>query len=109
MRPIPPPRFNEAAGFTQRKPSWKTNGSAMANTASMRPPVLPSGNVNVLPSIKLISLFCFNEAAGFTQRKLSYLYLVVELITYRFNEAAGFTQRKPQLDGDEVPADEALQ
>ena len=36
-------RFNEAAGFTQRKPAWDA-GFAVPTDASMRPPVLPSGN-----------------------------------------------------------------
>ena len=37
--------FNEAAGFTQRKQAAKAS-HARCHAASMRPPVLPSGNGN---------------------------------------------------------------
>ena len=72
-------RFNDAAGFTRRKPlltGVRTggNGEIVASSqighvwASMRPPVLPSGNVltrwPTTPTGRR-----FNEAAGFTQRK----------------------------------------
>ena len=41
----PPLRFNEAAGFTQRKlGKFTPNRDAVIRAASMRPPVLPSGN-----------------------------------------------------------------
>ena len=36
--------FNEAAGFTQRKRVWKKGKRYDVSDASMRPPVLPSGN-----------------------------------------------------------------
>ena len=62
-------RFNEAAGFTQRKlratigGQWKTSPS-------------------------------FNEAAGFTQRKRLTITSYCRPCLNCFNEAAGFTQRK---------------
>ena len=37
-------RFNEAAGFTQRKPRAARLHHRPSPAASMRPPVLPSGN-----------------------------------------------------------------
>ena len=37
-------RFNEAAGFTQRKPAEPLTIPGPLTVASMRPPVLPSGN-----------------------------------------------------------------
>ena len=40
-----------------------------ATGASMRPPVLPSGNSRHHASISAGKVCCFNEAAGFTQRK----------------------------------------
>ena len=39
-----PQRFNEAAGFTQRKPYRQRPATDAEQPASMRPPVLPSGN-----------------------------------------------------------------
>ena len=64
-------RFNEAAGFTQRKPpSTGIDHCLGVQRASMRPPVLPSGN----PQEAVYALnhsISFNEAAGFTQRKPS--------------------------------------
>ena len=72
---LPPPsslvhlRFNEAAGFTRRKRVprvWTT-------------PALPR---------------CFNEAAGFTRRKQRINTQESPLPSRRFNEAAGFTRRK---------------
>ena len=36
--------FNEAAGFTQRKPAQSSTACRRTVRASMRPPVLPSGN-----------------------------------------------------------------
>ena len=38
-------RFNEAAGFTQRKHEYVMSYDQALSLASMRPPVLPSGNV----------------------------------------------------------------
>ena len=46
-------RFNEAAGFTQRKQPLVVD-QVDAVTASMRPPVLPSGN-----SQKIVARFAF--------------------------------------------------
>ena len=37
--------FNEAAGFTQRKLVGQRLRSVLERLASMRPPVLPSGNI----------------------------------------------------------------
>ena len=66
-------RFNEAAGFTQRKLLGKAIVSgAVQPDASMRPPVLPSGNRVVDESARPpTTRTSFNEAAGFTQRKPS--------------------------------------
>ena len=86
--------FNEAAGFTQRK--LRTLGydpDAAISEASMRPPVLPSGNTGYAVRDALDSIYRFNEAAGFTQRKLS-LTACASRRPLSFNEAAGFTQRK---------------
>ena len=61
-------RFNEAAGFTRRKPEL---GAAVAEEllgASMRPPDLPGGN-SLLKVIECYHYGRFNEAAGFTRRK----------------------------------------
>ena len=44
MSCLPLAGFNEAAGFTQRKRSGLTIKSHSDLLASMRPPVLPSGN-----------------------------------------------------------------
>ena len=41
-------RFNEAAGFTQRKRSCYLLVEVDALAASMRPPVLPSGNFFII-------------------------------------------------------------
>ena len=43
----PAPGFNEAAGFTQRKPEQGRPAPAERRDASMRPPVLPSGNERI--------------------------------------------------------------
>ena len=67
-RPVPQ-GFNEAAGFTRRKP-----GSA-------RRRVRHAGA-------------CFNEAAGFTRRKRPATVTVTRWTVACFNEAAGFTRRK---------------
>ena len=40
-------RFNEAAGFTQRKPVHGLSPADVRGDASMRPPVLPSVNKNI--------------------------------------------------------------
>ena len=61
-------RFNEAAGFTRRKPLPTEPMAGAAKTASMRPPDLPGGNVWAEVSGTQGSRF--NEAAGFTRRKL---------------------------------------
>ena len=110
-------RFNEAAGFTQRKRQSQGGNSGESQKASMRPPVLPSGNATNERS-KRPPRPCFNEAAGFTQRKPDQFSCTAVLVsasmrppvlpsgnttgqeTYwhdlsGFNEAAGFTQRKP--------------
>ena len=42
--PAPTRCFNEAAGFTQRKPATLDANHVAQIRASMRPPVLPSGN-----------------------------------------------------------------
>ena len=41
--------FNEAAGFTQRKRQMLCAATGAGKTASMRPPVLPSGNSRPMP------------------------------------------------------------
>ena len=63
------PCFNEAAGFTQRKHGVVaiTPRTESAH-ASMRPPVLPSGNDPENGTLTYLWTR-FNEAAGFTQRK----------------------------------------
>ena len=58
----------------------------------MRPPVLPSGNVNAGAQPAVVP--GFNEAAGFTQRKPVKVNGPIKGKSQRFNEAAGFTQRK---------------
>ena len=70
--------FNEAAGFTRRKPVQLTASKAC----------------NVL-------LGSFNEAAGFTRRKRSSRSRLTQPPDARpgFNEAAGFTRRKRELEG----------
>ena len=125
-------RFNEAAGFTQRKLVGRRRRNNHQRQASMRPPVLPSGNgtsgIAVMDDGKLASMRppvlpsgnprpdrcrrsspyrCFNEAAGFTQRKHTISTCTGRPATFhRFNEAAGFTQRKRarRVDQDHVRA-----
>ena len=113
-----PTGFNEAAGFTQRKPIALYYYAHMGIAASMRPPVLPSGNSSettigndatpaasmrppVLPSgnpmrARGVTRYSirFNEAAGFTQRKPGAGGSGASRRAGCFNEAAGFTQRK---------------
>ena len=86
-------RFNEAAGFTQRKPDRRACSCRSEPRASMRPPVLPSGNSAQYSSI-VQPAPRFNEAAGFTQRK-HFVHVLDSRYVLGFNEAAGFTQRKP--------------
>ena len=62
--------FNEAAGFTQRKPDFTYRPYSDELDASMRPPVLPSGNRAAGATRCYAGPHRFNEAAGFTQRKL---------------------------------------
>ena len=61
--------FNEAAGFTQRKHPMGARTNGRPRPASMRPPVLPSGNSGSCWSWFRLAGRRFNEAAGFTQRK----------------------------------------
>ena len=61
-------RFNEAAGFTQRKHADQQRIAVRVVNASMRPPVLPSGNAGNDQGYRPRGQR-FNEAAGFTQRK----------------------------------------
>ena len=61
-------RFNEAAGFTQRKRVGIGGAIIVCGCASMRPPVLPSGNPSLTAPVH-VPVLRFNEAAGFTQRK----------------------------------------
>ena len=68
----PNARFNEAAGFTQRKQQFFKNHRPGKFQASMRPPVLPSGNGAAVDGRDVHAPGCFNEAAGFTQRKPVY-------------------------------------
>ena len=64
-------RFNEAAGFTRRKPAPVDRRAGAAPTAaSMRPPDLPGGNCKWLCATQAAGIAGFNEAAGFTRRKL---------------------------------------
>ena len=70
------PRFNEAAGFTQRKPAATPRRQRRRRS--------------------------FNEAAGFTQRKQGG-QTRTQRVTSGFNEAAGFTQRKPGRMGGSCP------
>ena len=63
--------FNEAAGFTRRKPPTSWRGEA------------PRGSR-------------FNEAAGFTRRK-PISKVLIQTKSLSFNEAAGFTRRKRGL------------
>ena len=67
-------------------------GSQVA--ASMRPPVLPSGNPERAVGRDRSGPFRFNEAAGFTQRKPTGSTRTGRFCDECFNEAAGFTQRK---------------
>ena len=90
----PRPCFNEAAGFTQRKPVAAVSTCADRDRASMRPPVLPSGNPSMDRAGRTARLGGFNEAAGFTQRKPRTAGTASSGNVYCFNEAAGFTQRK---------------
>ena len=60
--------FNEAAGFTQRKPEPGAEQPGLLGVASMRPPVLPSEN-DEHKYLFGAAFTSFNEAAGFTQRK----------------------------------------
>ena len=71
----------------------------MADTAraSMRPPVLPSGNTPNSVATSAAPVTSFNEAAGFTQRKLVSTHESNLPLIDSFNEAAGFTQRKRVL------------
>ena len=88
-------RFNEAAGFTRRKPrrvTWRCrapscrfNEAAGFTRRKLMPPVRAS------PS----SGSRFNEAAGFTRRKHPTTGSCSPRRPRRFNEAAGFTRRKP--------------
>ena len=64
--------FNEAAGFTQRKPGKVPKEVDHRDMASMRPPVLPSGNSHSSTALPAGPTEGFNEAAGFTQRKRSH-------------------------------------
>ena len=93
-------RFNEAAGFTQRKHRqlWPAV-RRRPDTASMRPPVLPSGNWRLVRRRRNAHRYSFNEAAGFTQRKPHHASSRTSSSSSRFNEAAGFTQRKPYPAG----------
>ena len=86
--------FNEAAGFTQRKPKADAIEWLESRRASMRPPVLPSGNSTMSSAADNASASGFNEAAGFTQRKHYRFHSPMERELLCFNEAAGFTQRK---------------
>ena len=61
------PCFNEAAGFTRRKPGTANASRIRCSGASMRPPDLPGGNTNGATGVTRPG--CFNEAAGFTRRK----------------------------------------
>ena len=61
--------FNEAAGFTQRKLGPQGIVLHVGDSASMRPPVLPSGNMRRGGEVRRRRASGFNEAAGFTQRK----------------------------------------
>ena len=79
--------FNEAAGFTRRKPAVRRRSS--------RSPALRHRR--------------FNEAAGFTRRKRGpmvgpALFPVASVLRSRFNEAAGFTRRKPAIRWELVVA-----
>ena len=89
-------RFNEAAGFTQRKrvggngviiPEVSSFNEAAGFTQRKPPPEPP--NPPPVPA-------SFNEAAGFTQRKQTAPRIARRAAWRRFNEAAGFTQRKPK-------------
>ena len=87
---------NEAAGFTQRKLIWGAPESESSPPASMRPPVLPSGNdreVDDRDNPGQASM----RPAGFTQRKLTDWTLFNLVVRSCFNEAAGFTQ--PETPG----------
>ena len=46
-------RFNEAAGFTRRKPRERSVAPRTAGAASMRPPDLPGGNYSVRNLMKM--------------------------------------------------------
>ena len=97
--------FNEAAGFTQRKPARTRSCTSSSTLASMRPPVLPSGNADFNRLQDHPPKTCFNEAAGFTQRKPTRRRGgPASGMWSGFNEAAGFTQRKPGYrPGQNVP------
>ena len=85
--------FNEAAGFTQRKPipcapaRWP-DSARFNEAAGFTQRKLTLGYTDFL------NLKCFNEAAGFTQRKPVLLPALLVVHSLSFNEAAGFTQRK---------------
>ena len=63
--------FNEAAGFTRRKPLKFSPTADQRNFASMRPPDLPGGNTGRGSGRRSPRSRRFNEAAGFTRRKRS--------------------------------------
>ena len=75
----------------------------MTLIASMRPPVLPSGNADSAAACGPAARR-FNEAAGFTQRKRRWRNRQARSQCPGFNEAAGFTQRKRPAAG--TPATE---
>ena len=93
------PGFNEAAGFTQRKPRARPPGwkgwSRCFNEAAGFTQRKPTGMAKP-PGCRVN---CFNEAAGFTQRKPGREHQAHEAPPGSFNEAAGFTQRKPAERG----------
>ena len=87
-----PISFNEAAGFTRRKPVDRRRDRQSASRASMRPPDLPGGNKSFMSLFANVASASmrppdlpggnaggaagpaagaagFNEAAGFTRRK----------------------------------------
>ena len=85
--------FNEAAGFTRRKLELEQVDARRGNRASMRPPDLPGGN-GVAGQRRCAPTTGFNEAAGFTRRKPKWALDARQRYRCSFNEAAGFTRRK---------------
>ena len=91
-------RFNEAAGFTQRKRRCVQRDHQRGRRASMRPPVLPSGNaVDLAYRLSKIDEASMRPPvlpSGNHRARRS-----CRARTHRFNEAAGFTQRKLRTAG----------